>query len=203
MTMEGMPMFKVQWIVVDCLLDLQFSLKVALSYINLLCDTLKPHATCLVLLYCQTAGNDGGIKTIPETGNCQRKCTLSFWRQSDAVSKYLKESMSSCTNNEDWQQPRGCLWRGEVPIFGQTPSQRLASHPHPLSRSHSLSLCLGAAFMPLNKNICHLLLAFWLNAKLNEVDLHISLPASTFKYTDSLFHSRYVSLGMCRIRLSE
>jgi len=32
----------------------------------------------------------------------------------------------------------------------------------------------NAAFMPLNKNICHLLLAFWLNAKLNEVDLHIS-----------------------------
>jgi len=44
-------MFKVQWIAVDCLLDLQFSLKVALSYINLLCDAWKPHATYLVLLY--------------------------------------------------------------------------------------------------------------------------------------------------------
>lgn len=47
----------------------------------------------------------------------------------------------------------------------------------------------AAAFMPLNKNICHLLLAFWLNAKLNEEDLHISLPAFAFKYTWQLLPS--------------
>lgn len=144
-----------------------------------------------------------------------RRWGLRGWDEleNDAVAKYLKQSMSSCTNNKcdnkeeaetrsGWQQQGG----RDIPRhFGQTPSQSLAAS------------VAAAAFMPLNKNICHLLLAFWLNAKLNEVDLHISLPAFAFKYTWQLLPaspsstrsiflspslSLCVSLGMCRIRLS-
>lgn len=93
--------------------------------------------------------------------------------------------------------------------FGQTPSQSLAASAGAAVAvaAAASAAAAGAAFMPLNKNICHLLLAFWLNAKLNEVDLHISLPAFAFKYTWQLLPSlslspSSVSLGMCRIRLS-
>lgn len=164
------------------------------------------------------------MKTIPETGNCQRKCTLSFWRQSaddngdvdededesDAVAKYLQQSMSSCTNNKCYNKEAGRTRKKEPRHFGQTPSQSLAASAGAavaVAASASAAAAAGAAFMPLNKNICHLLLAFWLNAKLNEVDLHISLPAFAFKYTWQLLPSLSlslpsVSLGMCRIRLS-
>lgn len=80
--------------------------------------------------------------------------------------------------------------------FGQTPSQSLAASAGAavaVAAAASAAAAAGAAFMPLNKNICHLLLAFWLNAKLNEVDLHISLPAFAFKYTWQLLPS----LSLC------
>lgn len=125
--------------------------------------------------------------------------------ESDAVAKYLQQSMSSCTNNKCYNKEAG-----RTRHFGQTPSQSLAaSAGAAVAVAAVAAAAAGAAFMPLNKNICHLLLAFWLNAKLNEVDLHISLPAFAFKYTwqllPSLSHSLSlpsVSLGMCRIRLS-
>lgn len=77
--------------------------------------------------------------------------------------------------------------------FGQTPSQSLAASAGAAvavaAAASAAAAGAAAAFMPLNKNICHLLLAFWLNAKLNEVDLHISLPAFAFKYTWQLLPS--------------
>lgn len=84
--------------------------------------------------------------------------------------------------------------------FGQTPSQSLAASAGAAvavaAAASAAAAGAAAAFMPLNKNICHLLLAFWLNAKLNEVDLHISLPPFAFKYTWQLLPSLSHSLSL-------
>lgn len=158
------------------------------------------------------------MKTIPETANGNVLClfggkaptTTAMWMRTRATllqNTCSKVCRAALTTNATTKKQAGHA-RRRPRHFGQTPSQSLAaSAGAAVAVAAATSAAAGAAFMPLNKNICHLLLAFWLNAKLNEVDLHISLPAFAFKYTWQLLPSlslslASVSLGMCRIRLS-